>query len=90
MKYLKYSLIACIFFVSCEKVLDRPPLTQVIDGPDFWRNENDLRLYTNAFYTNYFNGFNTSFTVDYAPVRGFTFNDDLTGKNTQEIGRAHV
>lgn len=83
MKYLKYSLIACIFFVSCEKVLDRPPLTQVIDGPDFWRNENDLRLYTNAFYTNYFNGFNTSFTVDYAPVRGFTFNDDLTGKNTQ-------
>lgn len=86
MKYLKYlySLIACLVFLSCNKqVLDRPPLTDVIDGPEFWRNEDDVRLYANAFYANYFTGYNTSFTADYTPVRGYTFSDDLTGKNVQ-------
>jgi hypothetical protein len=63
--------------------LDRPPLTDIIDGPNFWRNENDARLYANAFYTNYFTGYNSSFTADYTPVRGYTFSDDLTGKNVQ-------
>ena len=85
MKYLKYifSLTACLFFLSCNKdILDRAPLDRVIDG-QFWRNEDDVRLYTNAFYTNYFNGYNSGFTVDYTPVRGYTFNDDLTGKNVQ-------
>jgi hypothetical protein len=85
MKYLKYSysLLACLFLMACsKKVLDRPPLTSYVDGT-FWRNEDDVRLYSNAFYTQYFNGFNTGFTVDYTPVRGYTFNDDLTGKNVQ-------
>ena len=85
MKHLKYlySLLACIFLLSCNKeVLDRPPLTSIIDY-EFWRNEDDVRLYANAYYPNYFNGYNTSFTVDYTPVRGYTFNDDLTGKNVQ-------
>jgi len=85
MKYLKYiyCLLACCFFLACnKKTLDRPPLTSYVDGT-FWRNEDDVRLYSNAFYTQYFNGFNTGFTVDYTPVRGYTFNDDLTGKNVQ-------
>ena len=86
MKFSKYfySLLACIVLFSCKKeVLDRPPLTDIIDGGNYWRNENDVRLYANAFYTNYFNGYNSSFTADYTPVRGYTFSDDLTGKNTQ-------
>src|SRR6186997_697575 len=87
MKYLKYlySIAACLFFLSCKKdVLDRPPLTSIIDGENtYWRNEDDIRLYANAFYPNYFTGFNTGFGVDYTPVRGYTFNDDLTGKNVQ-------
>ena len=87
MKYLKYlySIAACLFFLSCKKeVLDRPPLTSIIDGENtYWRNEDDIRLYANAFYPNYFTGFNTAFGVDYAPVRGYTFSDDLTGKNVQ-------
>src|SRR6185436_12896863 len=85
MKYLKYLyyIIACLFFISCKKdVLDRPPLTSIVDDK-FWRNEDDIRLYVNTYYPNYFNGFNTSFTVDYTPVRGYTFNDDLTSKNVQ-------
>jgi hypothetical protein len=40
-------------------------------------------MYGNAFYTQFFNGFATGFTLDYTPVRGYTFNDDLTGKNAQ-------
>jgi len=87
MKHLKYlySLLACIFLLSCNKeVLDRPPLDRIIDSEDgFWRNEDDVRLYANAFYPNYFPGYNTSFTADYTPVRGYTFCDDLTGKNVQ-------
>ncbi len=85
MKYFKYlySLIAVLFFLSCNKeVLDRPPLTTIIDDR-FWRNEDDVRLYANAFYPQYFNGYNSGFTVDYTPVRGYTFSDDLTGKNVQ-------
>ena len=82
-KYL-YSLLACVVLLSCKKeVLDRPPLTDVIDGPNFWRNESDVRLYITPFYPNYFTGFSTSSSVDYTPVRGYTFSDDLTGKNVQ-------
>lgn len=85
MKYSKYicSFIACALLFSCKKdVLDRPLLTSYVDN-NYWRNEDDIRMYANAFYTNYFNGFNTGFTVDYAPVTGYTFSDDLTSRNTQ-------
>lgn len=85
MKYSKYfySVLACLFFLSCsKKVLDRPPLTSYVDDK-YWRNEDDVRMYANAFYPQYFNGFATSFTLDYTPVRGYTFSDDLTGKNAQ-------
>lgn len=87
MKNLKYfySLLVYLFLLSCnKKVLDRPPLDRIIDGENtFWRNEDDIRLYVNTYYPNYFNGYNTGFGVDYTPVRGYTFNDDLTGKNVQ-------
>lgn len=85
MKYLKYfySLAACVVFVSCKKeVLDRPPLDSIIDY-NYWRNEDDVRLYANTFYPYFFSGYNTAFGVDYTPVRGYTFSDDLTGKNVQ-------
>lgn len=72
-----------ILLASCNKdVLDRPPLTTYLNS-EFWRNEDDIRLYANGFYTNYFPGYNASFTADYAPVRGYTFSDDLTSRNVQ-------
>jgi starch-binding outer membrane protein, SusD/RagB family len=85
MKYLKYlyCVAACLVFVSCKKqVLDRPPLDSIIDY-NYWRNEDDVRLYANTFYPYFFSGYNTAFGLDYAPVRGYTFSDDLTGKNVQ-------
>ncbi len=92
MKYPKYfySLLACLFFLSCNKnVLDRPPLTTYVDA-QYWRNEDDVRMYANAFYPNYFNGYNTSFTADYTPVRGYTFSDDLTSRNIQSSFESSV
>ncbi|HTM99019.1 MAG TPA: RagB/SusD family nutrient uptake outer membrane protein [Pedobacter sp.] len=93
MKYFKYiySLAAAtLLFVSCNKdILDRPPLTTYVDA-NFWRNESDLRLYGNSFYTNYFVGYNSSFTVDYTPVRGYTFSDDLTSKNVQSSFESNI
>jgi hypothetical protein len=85
MKYLKYlyCAAACLVLVSCKKqVLDRPPLDSIIDY-NYWRNEDDVRLYANTFYPYFFSGYNTAFGLDYAPVRGYTFSDDLTGKNVQ-------
>ncbi|MBZ4188182.1 RagB/SusD family nutrient uptake outer membrane protein [Niabella beijingensis] len=82
MKYF-YGITICLVFMACNKnVLDRPPLTNYMDDK-YWRNEDDVRMYVNTYYPNYFNGYNSSFTVDYAPVRGYTFNDDLTKKNVQ-------
>jgi hypothetical protein len=88
-KYL-YSLLACITFASCSKdVLDRPPLTTIVDE-QYWRNEDDIRLYTNAFYPQFFPGYNTGFTLDYAPLRGYNFSDDVTSKNAQTAFEVNI
>jgi hypothetical protein len=87
---LIYSLAAVILLASCNKnVLDRPPLTSYVDG-QYWRNEDDIRMYANSYYSYYFTGYNTSFTADYTPVRGYTFSDDLTGKNVQASFESNV
>ena len=53
MKYFKHiyslPLMACLLLVSCNKdVLDRPPLTDYVDS-QFWRGEEDIRMYANAY-----------------------------------------
>jgi hypothetical protein len=82
----KYTLIliavVALAFTGCKEFLDRPSLTQMNDG-NYWTNENNVRLFANGFYANYFNGYNSSWTVDYAPLRGYTFNDDLTSTGKQ-------
>jgi hypothetical protein len=80
----KYSIILLISLVigGCEDFLDRPQLTDMNDNT-YWTNENNLRLFANGFYTNYFVGYNSGFGVDYAPLRGYTFSDDLTSTGKQ-------
>jgi hypothetical protein len=80
----KYSIILLIAFVlgACNDFLDRPPLTQMDDGT-LWTTENSVRLYANGFYPNYFVGYNSGFGVDYTPLRGYTFSDDLTSAGKQ-------
>lgn len=73
-----------LLFSGCKDLLDRPELTKIEDSEGtFWRNENDLRLFANDFYTNYFVGYNSGFGTAYAPLTGFNFSDDLTGQGTQ-------
>lgn len=94
MKYIKYFSLGMVvlIFASCQKdLLDRPPQTNYTDDPNlFWRNEDDLRMYANGFYTNYFNGYNAGFGTDYAPVTGYTFHDDITSRNVQSNFEATV
>ncbi len=84
-KYIYILAIVAIFTSSCkDSVLDKPPLTSYIDdSKNYWRNEDDLRLFGNGFYLQYFNGYNSGFGVDYTPLRGYNFSDDVTKKNVQ-------
>lgn len=67
---------------SCEDVLDRPAWTDYTDE-NYWTSENDFRLYFNYYYPYYFVGYNSSYTTTYAPLRGYTFDDDRTGTGPQ-------
>lgn len=95
MKKIKYICglgIACLLFFSCKKdFLNRPPKTTYIDKDGlYWRGEDDIRMFANGFYPNYFNGYGLGWTWDYAPVLGYTFNDDVTGKNVQSNFESNV
>ena len=82
-KFIYGVLAAGLLFTACNKeILNRPPLTQPVDD-NFWRNETDIRLFANGFYPQYFVGYNSAWGVDYSPVRGYTFSDDLTSRNVQ-------
>jgi len=74
--------VVSLVFSSCDDYLDKPSLTTMNDG-NYWTNENNLRLFANGFYTNYFVGYNSSFTVDYAPLRGYYFADDFATSGKQ-------
>lgn len=69
---------------GCSKFLDRQPKTDMNDQT-YWTSENKVRLFANGFYENYFVGYNSYWTVDYTPVRGYNFNDDLTSIAKQTL-----
>lgn len=75
-------VVVGLAFTSCEKFLDRPSLTTMDDG-NFWTSESNLRLFANGFYAMYFTGYNSTWGVDYAPLRGYYFADDFTSAGKQ-------
>lgn len=75
-------LVVTLGFTGCSDFLDRPSLTTMNDD-NYWTSENNLRLFANGFYTNYFVGYNSGFTEDYAPVRGYYFADDFASSGKQ-------
>ncbi len=91
MKKFLYILIFAVglVFASCEDFLDRTSLTTMNDE-NFWTSENNVRLFANGFYPNYFVGYNAGFGVDYAPLRGYTFNDDVTSSGKQSSFEAQA
>lgn len=90
-KNILYIILATAsFLASCKNdVLDRPEKTKVIDS-EFWRNQGDVKLYANDFYTNYFVGYNSGFGTAYAPLTGYTLADDFTSEGTQAGFEANV
>ena len=66
--------------------LDRPSKT-VMDDSNFWTSETNIRYFVNGAYTNYFPGYNSSWTQNYAPgvYSNGEFSDDgtSTGQQTQ-------
>ncbi|MGJ1321777.1 RagB/SusD family nutrient uptake outer membrane protein [Sphingobacterium faecium] len=82
-KHIIAVLLSAAGLVSCNKdLLDRSETTKVIDA-EFWRNQSDIRLYANDFYTNFFVGYNSGFGVAFAPLRGYNWSDDFTSEGTQ-------
>src|SRR5688500_1451753 len=81
-KYSIILLLTALFFGACEDFLDRQPLTEMNDET-YWTNENNVMLYANSFYPNYFVGYNNTWGVDYAPLRGYYFSDDFTSTGKQ-------
>jgi len=82
----KYSLIlitlVLLAFTSCDDFLDRPSLTEMNDET-YWSSENNLRLFANGFYENYFVGYNSSWSSSYTPLRSYYFSDDFTSRGKQ-------
>lgn len=75
-------LFVALLITGCSDVLDRPQLNDMNDDT-YWRNETDLRLFSNGFYVNYFVGYNNTWGVAYAPLRGYYFSDDFSNTNVQ-------
>lgn len=76
--------IFALALTGCDDVLERPQLTQYVDDPaNYWRNEDDIRLYCNEYYPQYFSGYNSAFGLVHTPLRGYTFNDDIASTGVQ-------
>ena len=80
-----YKLLAAFIvfsFIGCEKLLDRPPMT-VLSDETAWVSENNVRLYANKYYTDFFVGYGSGFTTTGAPLGDFTTSDDVLALGTQ-------
>lgn len=86
-KYILTILAAVAFvFSGCDSFLDRPQLDKVEDnGSSFWRNEADFRTYSVEFYPWFFTGYNTSYALNYTPLRGYNFSDDMATGVGQQV-----
>ncbi len=74
--------VVALVFAGCEDFLDRPSKTTMNDD-NYWTSENNVRLFANGFYANYFVGYNSGWTWDYVPLVGYKFSDDFTSSGKQ-------
>lgn len=79
-----FTILATLFMTACSDLLDRPQLNSPVDET-FWTSEGNLRLFANEFYPQFFNGYNTSWTLDYSHFKGYPFNDDMVQKGKQML-----
>ncbi|OFY40491.1 MAG: glycan metabolism protein RagB [Bacteroidetes bacterium GWF2_40_14] len=82
-KYILIILsVVTLMFAGCSDFLNRQSLTTMNDD-NYWTSENNLRLFANGFYANYFVGYSSAWGVDYTPLRGYYFSDDFTSTGKQ-------
>jgi len=81
---IKYSLLvaAALTLSSCSDFLDRPVLTQANDETA-WTTEENIRLYANQYYTDFFSGYGLAFNTDGALLASYTFSDDVLFQGNQ-------
>ncbi len=80
-----FAVSTLILNIGCEDFLDKPQLDIIEDNDKFWRNESDFRMYSVEFYSWFLSGYNSGYTTNYAPLRGYTFSDDVcSGEGKQE------
>ncbi len=80
---IKYSialLTAALMFSSCEKFLDRPQLTSANDD-NAWTTEENVRLYANKYYTDFFEGYGSGFSLGNSYL--LSFSDDVVRQGNQ-------
>ena len=66
-----------VAFSSCEKFLDRTPLTSESDETA-WNSEDNVRLYANKYYTDFFSGYGLNFDAQGgAPLLSYNNSDDV-------------
>lgn len=71
--YFTSILALAVLATSCEKFLTRDPQNKQTNDT-FWQTETSLRTYAQGFYSSYFTGFGT----DYSIFGGYGFGDDYT------------
>ncbi len=93
MKKLTYILfsIALLALASCNGYLDRSSKTQMNDE-NYWSSETNVRLFVNGGYNNYFTGYNSSWSQQWAPgvYSSGEFSDERTSTGKQTSTRQAV
>jgi hypothetical protein len=77
------ALLFALLVSSCTEFLDRPQLNAP-DDETYWTQESNLRLFANEFYTQFFVGYNSGWTLDYSLFKGYMFSDDVVQKGPQQ------
>ncbi len=92
MKKKNLLYIACILTTaslsSCDDFLDKEPQDKLTNNT-YWQTENSLRTYAQDFYSTYFKGYGTDYTVFGGYFSGDDYTDDfinLNNANTNSAG----
>ena len=80
MKKKNLLYIACILTTaslsSCDDFLDKEPQDKLTNNT-YWQTENSLRTYAQDFYSTYFKGYGTDYTVFGGYFSGDDYTDDF-------------
>ncbi|GHV13861.1 hypothetical protein FACS1894169_01700 [Bacteroidia bacterium] len=84
-----FGLLFILLFQGCSDYLDRPELNR-FDDENYWKSENNVRLFVTEFYPQFFVGYNSSWTLDYSLFKGYMFSDDVVQRGTQTAFETNV